>query len=118
MRVRLPVAFVSKEKTGAVKEEVKHNHAEGASMVHDVIVYSNMGCIPCHHAMEYLSQKGVPFIEKNVAREPSAMQDLMSMGLRVLPVIVIGDKRLSGFNPAEIDAALAGENNRAEAASL
>jgi glutaredoxin 3 len=112
------VAFVSKEKTGAVKEEVKHNHAEGASMVHDVIVYSNMGCTPCHHAMEYLSQKGVPFIEKNVAREPSAMQDLMSMGLRVLPVIVIGDKRLSGFNPAEIDAALAGENNRAEAASL
>jgi len=83
-------------------------------MVHDVIVYSNMGCIPCHHAMEYLSQKGVPFIEKNVAREPSAMQDLMSMSL----VIVIGDKRLRGFNPVEIDAALAGENNRAEAASL
>jgi hypothetical protein len=60
MRVRLPVAFVSKGKTGAVKEEVKHNHAEGASMVQDVIVYS----------------------------------------------------------PAEIDAALAGENNQAEAASL
>jgi hypothetical protein len=32
--------------------------------------------------------------------------------------LVIGDKRLSGFNPAEIDAALARENNQAEAASL
>jgi len=31
----------------------------------------------------------------------------MSMGLRSLPVIVIGDKRLSGFNPKAIDAALA-----------
>lgn len=57
--------------------------------------------------MEYLSQKGVPFTEKNVAYNPEAVQDLMSMGLRSLPVIVIGDKRLSGFNPAKIDEALA-----------
>ncbi len=40
------------------------------------------------------------------------------MGLRLLPVIVIGDQRLSGFNPEEIDAALADHNNRAEAARL
>jgi len=58
--------------------------------------------------MEYLSQKGIPFTEKNVARDPAAVQELMSMGLRSLPVIVIGDKRLSGFNPKAIDAALAG----------
>jgi glutaredoxin len=57
--------------------------------------------------MEYLSQKGVEFIEKNVAYNPEAVQELMSMGLRSLPVIVIGEKRLSGFNPAAIDAALA-----------
>ena len=58
--------------------------------------------------MEYLSQKGIPFTEKNVARDPGAVQELMSMALRSLPVIVIGDKRLSGFNPKAIDAALAG----------
>ena len=52
--------------------------------------------------------KGVPFREKNVARAPSAVQDLMRMGMRVLPVLVIGNKRLSGFNPKAIDAALAG----------
>ena len=46
--------------------------------------------------MEYLSQKGVPFTEKNVSRDQSAVQELMSMGMRSLPVIVIGDKRLSG----------------------
>jgi glutaredoxin 3 len=57
--------------------------------------------------MEYLSQKGVAYTEKNVARDPQAVQELMSMGLRSLPVIVIGDKKLSGFNPAAIDAALA-----------
>jgi glutaredoxin len=57
--------------------------------------------------MEYLSHKGVPYTEKNVARDPQAVQELMSMGLRSLPVIVIGDKKLSGFNPKAIDAALA-----------
>jgi hypothetical protein len=65
--MRLPVPFVSRGKTGAVKAEGKHHHAEGTRMAPDVIVYSNMGCIPCHHVMEYLAQKGVPFIEKNVA---------------------------------------------------
>lgn len=57
--------------------------------------------------MEYLSQRGVPYTEKNVARDPEAVQELMSMGLRSLPVIVIGDTRLSGFNPTAIDEALA-----------
>jgi glutaredoxin len=99
----LPVAFVSRRKTEAVKAEVKHLHAEGARMTPDVMVYSNVGCVSCHHAMEYLSQKGVPFTEKDVARDPSAMQDLRRMGLRLLPVMVIGDKRLTGFNPEEID---------------
>jgi glutaredoxin len=57
--------------------------------------------------MEYLSQKGVEFTEKNVARDPEAVQELMSMGVRSLPLILIGDKRLSGFNPKAIDEALA-----------
>jgi glutaredoxin len=57
--------------------------------------------------MEYLSQKGIPYIEKNVSRDQEAVQELMSMGLRSLPVIVIGEERLSGYNPAAIDAALA-----------
>ncbi len=57
--------------------------------------------------MEYLSQKGIPYTEKNVARDPEAVQELVSMGLRSLPVILIGEERLSGFNPTAIDAALA-----------
>jgi len=57
--------------------------------------------------MEYLSQKGVEFTEKNVAHNPEAVQELMSMGVRSLPLILIGDKRLSGFNPKAIDEALA-----------
>ena len=56
--------------------------------------------------MEYLSQKGVPFTEKNVSRDQSAIQELVQMKARSLPVILIGDKMLHGFNPKAIDEAL------------
>ena len=47
------------------------------------------------------------FTEKNVGRDPQARQELMDLGLMSLPVLLIGDKKLTGFNPAQIDAALA-----------
>jgi glutaredoxin len=51
----------------------------------------------------------VPFTERNVGTDPSARQELMELGVTSLPVILIGDKRLTGFNPNAIDAALAAE---------
>jgi glutaredoxin 3 len=57
--------------------------------------------------MEYLSRKSVPFIEKNIGRDPEARRELLAMGFTSLPVIVIGEEKFSGFDPARIDAALA-----------
>ena len=49
----------------------------------------------------------MPFTERNVGKDPTARQELMDLGLTSLPVILIGDTRLTGFNPTAIDAALA-----------
>jgi hypothetical protein len=49
----------------------------------------------------------VTFVEKNVGRDPEARQELMDLGLLSLPVLLIGERRLTGFNPPAIDAALA-----------
>ena len=57
--------------------------------------------------MEYLSQKGVAFTERNLGRDPEARKDVMVMGMLSLPVLVIGTQKFSGFDPARIDAALA-----------
>lgn len=46
-------------------------------------------------------------MEKNVGRDPAARQELMELGLTSLPVLLIGDKRLTGFNPKQIDEAVA-----------
>ena len=42
-----------------------------------------------------------------MGRDPAARQELMEIGLLSLPVIIIGETRLAGFNPAKIDEALA-----------
>ena len=49
----------------------------------------------------------MPFTERNVGRDPGAREELMQLGLLSLPVILIGDQKLTGFNPVKIDAALA-----------
>jgi glutaredoxin len=56
--------------------------------------------------MEYLSQKGIEYVEKNVGKSPEARQELVNMGTMALPVLLIGNQRLTGFNPGQIDAAL------------
>ena len=46
------------------------------------------------------------FTEKNVGKDPQARQELMEIGIMSLPVLLIGDKRLTGFNPNQIDEAI------------
>ena len=46
------------------------------------------------------------FTEKNVGRDPEARQELMALGLLSLPVLLIGDQKLTGFNPTKIEEAL------------
>ena len=55
----------------------------------------------------YLSQKGIPFTEKNVSLDPQAKEELVKLGYQSTPISVIGDQRVIGFNPMRLQAALA-----------
>jgi glutaredoxin 3 len=52
----------------------------------------------------------VAFTEKNVGKDPAARQELMELGLLSLPVLLIGEQKLTGFNPAKIDEAIKAMN--------
>jgi glutaredoxin len=57
---------------------------------------------------EYLSQKGIPFVSKDVHQDEAARHRLVNeLGSRSTPTLEIGDKVLVGFNPEAIQAALA-----------
>ena len=60
----------------------------------------------CDQAKEYLSQKGIQFQEKDIARDPGALADLKKLGYMTTPVIVIDGSVIVGFDAEKIDQAL------------
>jgi glutaredoxin len=77
-----------------------------------VVIYGAEWCGACHEAAKYLRNKGIPYVDKDVEKDPDAaremQQKLAKNGLHEgsIPVIDVRGKVMIGFNPAEIDAAL------------
>ena len=57
---------------------------------------------------ELLSHAGVAFIAKNVDEDDQAYDELLALKFRTVPVTVIGDRVVKGFDPEAIKSALAG----------
>ena len=57
---------------------------------------------------EFLSRERVPFEAYNVDEDDRAYDDLIARGFRVVPVTIIGDRVLTGYDPAALSAAIAG----------
>lgn len=72
-----------------------------------VVVYTSNTCPYCTMAKDYLKEKGIEFNEKNVQTDAAARDELISMGYTGVPVLVIGEEEIVGFDRARIDAALA-----------
>jgi glutaredoxin len=56
---------------------------------------------------ELLSREGVPFTAYNVDEDERAYDELIARGWRAVPVTVIGERVLQGFNPVELADAIA-----------
>lgn len=62
----------------------------------------------CQKAKEYLSQKQIGYEERDVTKDPSAIQELQGLGFMTTPVTVIDGSTIVGFDTAKIDGALFG----------
>ncbi len=71
-----------------------------------VFVYSSNTCPYCTLAKDYLTELGVEFEEKNIQTDNEARKELMEMGHMGVPVIVIGEEEIVGFDRAKIDELL------------
>jgi len=67
-----------------------------------VVIYTQPGCAPCAAAIEFLSSHGVPFVERNIQEDPSALTDLRRLGAMATPTITIGDEVIVGFDVARL----------------
>lgn len=74
-----------------------------------VTVYTTQRCPYCVQAKNYLTQKGIPFIEKDVDASQLANMEFTRLGGRGVPLIVINGQQKSGFSPQWIDQMLSGK---------
>ncbi len=71
-----------------------------------VQVYSSDTCPYCTAVKNYLSENNVEFVEKNVSTDSEARNELIQKGYRGVPVIVIGEEEVVGFDQAKLKALL------------
>jgi len=73
-----------------------------------VIVYSTSTCPYCKRAKAYLSRKGIDYTEINVAQDKENAKELIQKsGQMSVPVIIVDDEIVVGFNQSRLDKLLA-----------
>ena len=74
-----------------------------------IVLYSTSWCPHCKNAKEYFTKNNIPFINRDVELDQSAMEKLLhKYNSKTVPVIVIGDDTiiLNGFNKQEFEKAI------------
>ena len=73
-----------------------------------VTIDSATWCAFCHMDKQYLDQRGVPYIDKDVDQSMDNLRESVEKsGQRGIPVIDIDGQIIVGFDRPKIDAALA-----------
>ena len=57
-------------------------------------------------AKEFLSQQNVPFVERDIMNDQSAMDELLKLGVLTTPVTVIDGEVVVGFDRARFEKLL------------
>jgi glutaredoxin len=65
-----------------------------------IVLYSTANCPNCRRAKAFLRREGIAFREMDVGKSPRARKELERLGARGVPVLLIGDTRLDGFDEA------------------
>ena len=73
----------------------------------NVTVYTTPTCSFCYQAKDYFSRQGVPFVEKNVASDRRAAQEMVRVsGQQGVPVITIDGQVVVGFDQPRLNKLL------------
>lgn len=71
------------------------------------IVYTSTYCQYCSQVKNYLGENSVEYEERNVDKDEKYAEELWNTGLRSVPVTIIGEEKIVGFNKTKLDKALA-----------
>lgn len=65
---------------------------------HQLVVYTMEGCQACGIAKRHMQERGIPYVEKDIDRDPGAFAELARLGDVRVPTFIVGDEVLVGFD--------------------
>ncbi|MEJ7761782.1 MAG: glutaredoxin family protein [Thermomicrobiales bacterium] len=71
-----------------------------------ITLYTRTGCPDSPRVRDWLVERGVAFMERDVTGDLDAATALYRTGTFATPLLVAGETRVLGFRPVEIEAAL------------
>jgi glutaredoxin len=78
-----------------------------------IVIYTTPTCGFCQQVKAYLNRRGVPFVERDLSRDPQAASDMVRIsGQQGVPVTVIDGQVVLGANMPMIDQLLAQRASR------
>lgn len=95
-----------------IYDRLKPSYSKGdfsayyAGTASKVVVYGTPTCPYCAKARAYLREQNIQFADLDVTTNEKAKRDFAKLGSRAVPVILVGDRRIDGFNSSAIGDAL------------
>lgn len=88
------------------EEKVNTERKRKQNKSKEVIIYTTPTCGYCHRAKAFLTKHGIKYKEYDIKASAKALKKYKSLNGRGVPLIMIGDKRIAGFNKSAIKSAL------------
>ena len=68
-----------------------------------VVMYSTSWCGYCKKAALHFRKNNIPFTEHDIEKSEQAAKEYKKLNGRGVPIILIGDQRMNGFNESTFD---------------
>ncbi|WP_394237117.1 glutaredoxin family protein [Niallia oryzisoli] len=68
-----------------------------------VIVYTMDDCVECSVVKQMLTAEGIPFEARNITNSEEYKKEVEKYGFLGVPVTVVGERAVKGFNPELIE---------------
>lgn len=76
---------------------------EAAAAEAQVVMYATSWCGFCRQAREYFQSRDIPYTEYDIEKDEDANRDYQSLGGNGVPLILVGDRKMSGFTPESFE---------------
>jgi len=78
----------------------------GTATSRRVVIYTTDWCGYCKKAKKFMRKNKIAFTEYDIEKSARARREYQRLNGRGVPLIVVGDRTLSGFSPASLMALL------------